>query len=224
MELATDVIYHVKAATCNDGFSQHKHARAAVIACALTVESCANCLLDSLDIASQSANEIERLPTMTKFDVCIRIHSSGLKSINRGDSRVAKIAELLKLRNEFVHPKRHALDAEWGGSESPGEYRIEFQYSDKSHVLLGIPKTSLHWNSAHARSVAESTFVFFDYLFRDLLQFDVGEVYHLVGNRMVAGFSDKDRHMIASGPTDQYEELLAWATSNGLATQFLRST
>lgn len=224
MELVTDVIYHVKAVPDTDGFSQHKHARAAVIACALAVESCANCLLDSLDIPSQTAKEIERLPTITKLDVCIRLHTSGLKSINRGDTRLAKMAELLKVRNEFVHPKRQTLDAEWGvDSEAPEGYKIEFEYSDEFHDQLGIPKTSLHWNSEHARSVAESTFTFFDFLFRDILQLDVGGVYHLVGNRMIAELSEKDSHMIASGPVDQYEDLLAWATSSGLATQFLRN-
>ncbi|MES2736877.1 MAG: hypothetical protein V4672_11195 [Verrucomicrobiota bacterium] len=224
MELVTDVIYHIKALSSDDGFSQHKNSRAAVIACALAVESCANCLLDSLDIPTQSSSELERLPTITKLDVCIRLHTSGLKVINRGDSRVAKMAELLKVRNEFVHPKRQTLDAEWGvDAEDPDGYRIEFEYSDKFHQQLGIPKTGLHWNSSHAISVAEATFTFFDFLFRELLQLEVGEVYHLVGSRMVAELSEDNSQMIASGPVDQYEELLTWAANSGLAIQFLRN-
>lgn len=225
MELVTDIIYHTKALASDDGFSQHKHSRAAVIACALAVESCANCLLDSLDIPSQSSIELERLPTITKLDVCIRLHTSDLKAMNRGDSRVAKMTELLKVRNEFVHPKRQTLDAEWGvDPEAPEGYKIEFEYSDKYHQQLGIPKTGLHWNSGHAMSVAEATFEFFDFLFRELLQLDVGEVYHLVGSRMVAELSEGNSHMIASGPVDQYEDLLTWAANSGLATQFLRNT
>lgn len=225
MELVTDVIYHIKALSSDDGFSQHKNSRAAVIACALAVESCANCLLDSLDISSQSASELERLPTITKLDVSIRLHTSGLKSIDRGDNQVSKIAELVKVRNEFVHPKRQTLDAEWGvDPEDPEGYKIEVEYSEKFHQQLGIPKTGLHWNSGHAISAAEATFEFFDFLFRDLLQLDVGEVYHLVGSRMVAELSEENSHMITSGPVDQYEELLTWAAKSGLATQFLRNT
>lgn len=224
MELITDVIYHIKAISSDDRFSQNKNSRAAVIACALAVESCANCLLDSIDIPSQSSSELERLPTITKIDVCIRLHTSGLKALDRGDSRIAKMAELIKLRNEFVHPKRQPLDAEWGvDTEDPDGYRIEFDYSDKFHQQLGIPKTGLHWNSGHARTVAEATFAFFDFLFRDLLQLNVGEVYHIVGSRVVAELSEENSHLIASGPVDQYEELLTWAASTGLATRFLRN-
>jgi hypothetical protein len=224
MELVTDVIYHVKALPIGDGFSQHKHSRAAVIACALAVESCANCLLDSLDIASKSSTEIERLPSLTKLDVCVRLRTSGANSLDRGDSRVAKMAELLKVRNDFVHPKRQKLDAEWGvDPEDSKGYKVEFEYSDEVHQQLGIPKTGLHWNSEHARSVAEATFVFFDFLFRELLQLDVGEVYHLVGSRMVAELSESGSHLIASGPVDEYEELLDWAADSGFAIQFLRN-
>lgn len=224
MELITDVICHLKALSSDAAFSQHKNSRAAIIACALAVESCANCLLDSLDIASQSSNELERLPTITKLDVCIRLLTSGSKTINREDNRVGKMAELLKVRNEFVHPKRQTLEAEWRvGPEDPEGYRIEFEYSDNIHQQLGIPKNGLHWNSCHAISVAEATFVFFDFLFRELLQFDVVKVYHIVGSRMVIELSEEASRMIASGPVDQYEELLTWAANRGLATQFLRN-
>ena len=222
LELVTDVIYHIRDGSSDNGFSQHKHSRAAVIARAMAVESCANCLLDALKLPSRSASDLERLPTMTKLDVCLRLRTSDCKCIDRGDSRVAKVAELISIRNDFVHPKRQTLTAEWGvDSSTPEGYKIQFDYSDKLHEQLKIPKTGLHWNSSHARAAAEATFSFFDFLFRDLLEADVGTVYDLVGSRMIAELSDEGSHLIASGPVDEYEELLKWATENGLETRFL---
>jgi len=166
---------------------------------------------------------MERLPTITKIDMCIRLRTENQKSIDRSDARVAKVAELLTIRNGFVHPKRQSLDADWGvDPDSPEGYKVEFEYSAKYHEQLNVPKTGLHWNPSHARSAAEATFSFLDFLFRDLLSLDAGDIYHIVGNRMIAELSGDGNKLLASGPVDEYDVFLEWATNNGLQTRFLK--
>ena len=222
MELITDIIYHVREAMAGDGINQHKHSRAGIISCALAVESSVNCLLNELNLPSRSSSDLERLPSLTKLDICLRLRTNNTKSISRGDSRIAIIAELISIRNDFVHPKRQSVDAEWDvDPEAPEGYKINFEHSVKVYDKLALPKTSLHWSKFHAETVAKATFDFFDLIFRELLELDLGEVYHIVGSRMVAELNEEGSKLIASGPLDEYEELLVWASENGLEVRFI---
>ena len=225
LELVTDFLYHIKIGMGRGGIDQHKHARASIIASALSVESCANCLLNSVELSSKTSGEIERLPTLTKIDVCIQLAYGDKMKIDRSDNKVAKIQELIGIRNDFVHPKRQSMEAEWGvDPENPEGYKIDFEYTEMPHTQLKIPKNGLHWNIDHAKSVAVATLEFFDYIFRQILKLDSGEVYHIVGSRTFANLAEEGSQMIASGPVDEYEDIFRWASQNGLAVKFLQKT
>lgn len=147
--------------------------------------------------------------------------TSGEKAIERGDSKVAKIVELISIRNDFVHPKRKALDADACiDMDAPEGIKFNFEYGDGGKGELKMPVVGLHWDCYDAKRAVKATFEFFDYLFRELLEMGSGDIYHLFGNRMAPKLGE-EATFIASGPIEEYEELLVWAKDNKLPTGFL---
>ena len=62
----------------------------------------ANALLLSLETNRALYDDFEKLPTLLKFEVvCMALG----KKLDRGNNLYSKIKEIVKCRNEFVHPK-----------------------------------------------------------------------------------------------------------------------
>ena len=67
-----------------------------------SLEAAANAMLLNLDTTKSLYDDLEKLPTLLKFEfVCM---SQG-KRLDRGNELYAKIKEVVRCRNEFVHPK-----------------------------------------------------------------------------------------------------------------------
>jgi hypothetical protein len=67
-----------------------------------SLEAAANAMLLNLDTTPSLYNDLEKLPTLLKFEfVCISLG----KRLDRGKDLYAKIKEVVRCRNEFVHPK-----------------------------------------------------------------------------------------------------------------------
>lgn len=76
--------------------------RYAFLLAANALESAANALLLGLKTSNALYTDLEKLPTLLKFEiVCIALG----KKLDRGNDLYAKIKEVVKCRNEFVHPK-----------------------------------------------------------------------------------------------------------------------
>jgi len=76
--------------------------RYAFLLAANALEAAANALLLGLGTSSALYSDLEKLPTLLKFEiVCISLG----KKLDRGNDLYAKIKEVVKCRNEFVHPK-----------------------------------------------------------------------------------------------------------------------
>jgi hypothetical protein len=59
-------------------------AGAAVLQSALLLEAAANCCVNELKLSARLADEFDRLPTLTKFDLFILVRSSGKTMLDRG--------------------------------------------------------------------------------------------------------------------------------------------
>lgn len=226
LELLTDIIFHLQQSEPEEGvegIGSHKHARAVIIACALAVESCANCLLEQSGLPHQTIEGLQKAPSVSKIYVFVRLKTNNKKFLDRSSGRVGKMVELNLIRNEFVHPKRRKENSDFGvTSFSDEKIVLSFDYERSFHAQMKIPKTGIDWRHCHARSAAEASFDFFDFLFRELLSLDVGEFYHQFGSRVI-GVTDSGNRIVASGAVDEYDELFCWAKGNGLRTGFLWS-
>lgn len=102
---------HLEAAQEYEEDDLHRHwmyvesgtqCRYAFLLAANALEAAANALLLGLGTSKALYSDLEKLPTFLKFEVvCISLG----KKLDRGNDLYAKIREVVKCRNEFVHPK-----------------------------------------------------------------------------------------------------------------------
>jgi hypothetical protein len=93
-------------------------ARSSVLATTLFVEACANTCLDMLALDTAFASDVDRLPTLSKFDLFLRLYRPQQK-IDRSRHEVQGAIELKRIRDSFVHPKgQRVIWESWSPEES----------------------------------------------------------------------------------------------------------
>ena len=182
-DLVCDSIYQHKLANKeSNSFHENRHARSSIISSALLIESCANCLLSSLDISSKLGVDIDKLNVLAKFETYLRFNN--VATFDRGNNKVEKIVELIKLRNEFVHPKVASIKTEIGQMENVGEqFSLPIELTGEQWKGLIIPKRSLFWSADSSLKVLKAVSEFMDYLFFELLELQDEDVRHFLMSR-----------------------------------------
>ncbi len=102
---------YFKSAEAHDEDDAHRHwlcveagmqCRYSFLLATNALESAANALLLGLETSRALYDDFEKLPTLLKFEVvCIALN----KKLDRGNHLYSRIKEIVKCRNEFVHPK-----------------------------------------------------------------------------------------------------------------------
>lgn len=169
-DLLCDAIFHYRQASeSSDSYVLNRSARASITASFLSIECCANILLRELNVSKQALNDYDRLPPISKIETYLNISNCEL-NINRGDNRVQKINELIKVRNNFVHPKSQNINTGIGLPEDRDEvWMLPMSLEGEMHKELGIPKCAMFWSKDNAFSVLHAIFDFYDYLFGSLI-------------------------------------------------------
>ena len=139
-----------------------------IIESAFSIEALANSLLHK--IAFRHFKELERLQAFPKFEVFARSRN---RTIDFGKNEYACALELIRLRNEYVHPKVSNIDMklaksvgaldEFSGVPIHGE--AEYWEEPKGYTNLGIP--SENWSPADATIVVAKLLKFVDRLVID---------------------------------------------------------
>ena len=147
-------------------------ARSSVLTTTLFVEACANTCLDMLGLDSAFAGDVDRLSTLSKFDLFARLYRPQRK-IDRSRHEVQGVVELKRLRDSFVHPKGqrviwYSLSSEESTSRSP---------RTKATNLPKIPSFCGHEDAPRAMIAAHS---FLAYLFSELSGFRPSHVSSLL--------------------------------------------
>lgn len=183
-DLLCDAVYqHRLAHNCSDSYLMNRHARASISASALTLESCANSLITSLEIPSILMNDIDKLPVVSKFDTYLRFRD--IETFDRGKSEVQKIVELIRARNDYVHPKATNIKTDVGQFEDQEQFvALPLDLHGDIWKEIDLPKRALFWSADNALSVLKAIMGFFSYLFRDLMQSDVEKVRYLLLSRL----------------------------------------
>ena len=108
----------IAAADHHDIDMRNTLARSSVSSSALYLEACANCCLDHLGLGTRLADELDRLPTLTKFDLYLHIRFKG-RSLDRSRVEVQGYGELKTLRDAFVHPRAQRIEwLDWSEERS----------------------------------------------------------------------------------------------------------
>jgi len=117
-------------------------AKYAFFLAANALENCAHAILqNSQRLSPALLEDIDKLSTLNKFEIFAAIHE---KTIDRGDDRYAKVKEVVKCRNAFVHPKMLMVPMEWNTDRAipklvgAREYPLAFDFVEVEHVTLMI--------------------------------------------------------------------------------------
>lgn len=184
-DLLCDALYQYRLARdCSDSYVMNRHARASVSASALALECGANCLISSLDGSSGLLEGLDKLPVVAKYETFLRFRGV-TNTLDRGRAEVQRIRELVKVRNDYVHPKTRHIKTDVGKYRAKGKL-VEFPIEMHSDTWkgVGIPKSGLFWSAGNALSVIHAVTAFFSYLFFDLMEADPEEISHLLQSRL----------------------------------------
>lgn len=184
-DLFCDAIYQYKLASlATKNYHKNRHSRASIISSALIIESCANCLIKTLDISLKLKDELDKLPVIAKFETFLRLN--GKSTFDRGNNKVEKIVELIKLRNEFVHPKVTNIKTEIGQpSNDDGQYySIPMELTGEEWKALGIPKKGLFWFEDNSLTVLKAVTEFVTYYFFELLELTKQDIQKMLISRV----------------------------------------
>lgn len=184
--LADAAFQHRQAAQATDSYTSNRFARASILAAALSVECAANCFLATFNMPKALLGELDRMTPLGKFDVCLRLRS--LPSIAHGTREVQLMTELVKVRNDHVHPRTTNIAAELSSPED-GEthWMLPFSMEGELWPLLKIPKRPMFWSGASSESVLRAVTDFYRHIFETLMAIGDDDLQRMLSSRLEIG-------------------------------------
>jgi len=132
--------------------------RSSVLSSLLILEAAANTCIESLDLGRSVLGEVDRLPTLSKFDFYLRTRFRD-RHLDRGISVVEGLRELKSLRDAFVHLKPHRTEWRYNGDSGTAE-------SERTK-FLGIARNPKFLDSSDAIQTMRGTHGFLKYFFKE---------------------------------------------------------
>lgn len=215
IDLLCDAIYHHrKADKAEDSYEMNRDARASIAASFLSIECCANAFLKELKLPKATLKDYDRLPSISKIETFLFINNSG-NNINRGDNRVQKIVELIKIRNDFVHPKGNKINTGIGIPQDAGDnWMVPLNLEGSLYPEIRIPKCAMFWSAESSLSVLKCIFNFYDYLFETVLGEKDDKTLFLL-NRVIF------QNIIMPNIFNEFDIELGKASELGLKVEFI---
>ncbi len=174
--LINDALFFLKAsenAINSDNYpDMERYARSSVLNITLLLEAGANSCLDSLDLPSKYANDIDRLPILSKYEFFLNSIKPD-KVFDRGRTEIQYAEEIISIRRLLVHPKVQSAKLK-KIDEKNSEYNFgEFECSKLS-------KSIEEWHFNETVTVIRITCTFLDYFFRILCELNPNEVKNIL--------------------------------------------
>lgn len=168
----------------NINYRCNRFARSSICASVLSIENCANALLQQIETSPQTLNDLDRMPTLSKIDIYLKFEHQ-LSGLDYGNNAVQKVKELLKIRNQFVHQKGTKIKTGIGRPKNGDEnWILPMDLEGKLHKELKIPTCPMFWNQTHAYEVLKAVFSFYNYLFSELVPLSQEELTPVLMNRV----------------------------------------
>lgn len=140
--------------------------RYAFLMAANSLEAAANALLIGLDLPQTLFDDLEKLPTLLKFEIaCMGVG----KRLDRGHHLYGRIKDVIKCRNEFVHPKPRLVPCEVKGDSHDVELKISRM------ALSNYPLALELIDPTHARDAVGDILAFLAWLVFDVCRLGIKE-------------------------------------------------
>ncbi len=175
-DLLNDSLFQHRLSKNSSGFASHCHARASITSSLLLIECAANSLIQELELNKHLQEPYDKLQPLAKIDTFLKL--SGLHELERSCIEVQRISELLKARNDFVHPKTTIFKTEIDKLvEQTENYELPFKVTTEVWTGIKITKAAMFWSSEDSYKVLSAIRDFLAYLFLKLMQLDSQEIY-----------------------------------------------
>ncbi|ELA8098910.1 hypothetical protein HJ201_24450 [Vibrio parahaemolyticus] len=213
--LCDALIQHTQAQQSeNSSYRCNRFSRSSICASVLSIENCANALLQQIEVSPQTLNDLDRMPALSKIDMYLRVEHQ-LSGLDYGSNVVQKVKELLQIRNQFVHQKGTKIKTDIGKPEDGKEnWILPMDLEGKLHKQVKIPKCSMFWSHNHAYEVLKTVFNFYNYLFSELVPLSEEELTPILMNRI------QFKNYVMPNLFDEIQVELQEAESLGLKLKF----
>lgn len=215
-DLLSDAAFqHKLASQSTDSFMMSRHARASIIASVLSVECMANCLLDSVDAPKALREEIDKLSPLPKLETALRL--TGINTFDRGRHEVQQAADLIRAKNDYVHPKTATLDAAIHEPQDAGkDWTVPFVMQGEQWRSLGIPKQAMFWSKDASLSVLRAVCDFFKYLLVEVMKLDDDALDMMLPSRLEFG------NALMPAVFEEFKREIAALRKDGIDFSFLK--
>lgn len=190
-------------------------ARASIIASCLSIECFANCLLEAVEMQPQLGNEIDKMAALAKVDLLLSL--KGIETLDRGAAVVQKVSELVRIRNDYVHPKVIIAPADIRPfEESDSHFVVPFNVTTTFWPALKIPKQSLVWDSEAAGNALKAIASFYALVLIDKLKVSDEELARFLLSRF------EFAHFLMPAVYDEYIQELDALRKDDIDFSFLK--
>jgi len=142
--------------------------RSALLASTHLLEASANTCIDALALGNGFANDIDRLPFLSKFELFIQLRFPK-RRFDRARHEVQGVSELKQVRDSFVHPKSQKIIWEsWSPDSS-----VSRSPRTKS---LGFSRIASYCCPDDAVLALKATHAFLRYVFKDTCRYSAVRV------------------------------------------------
>ncbi len=97
------------------------YCRYAFLLAANALEAAANALILGMKTSNASYSDLEKLPTLLKYEVFCLARG---KELDRGNAIYARVKDVVRCRNAFVHPKPMNASFQLSGDGKEVEFRV----------------------------------------------------------------------------------------------------
>ncbi len=221
LDLLVDASYQHRLATqTDDSFTMNRHARASVAAAFLTIECLANCVLEIIDGPKPLREELDKLQPLAKIEIAL--HMRGKSGYDRGRNEVQRAAEVIRVRNDYVHSKTTKIEAAVHEPEDAGtEWMVPFTIYPDFWKTLKIPKQSMFWSAEVSRDVLRAVRDFLKYVLVDILQADDDLLSEMLTSHVTLG-SPAVGNVVMPGVYDEFKREIAWLKEQEIDFSFLK--
>ncbi|WP_370256178.1 hypothetical protein [Marisediminitalea sp.] len=211
--LVDAISFHTSSKDAEKFIVKNRNARSSIVASMFALESAANCLLNSLDLNRKLNDELDRLTLLAKFDVFLKW--SGFETLNRGRAEVQSIMEVVRARNDYVHPKVMKLEAKLSPKDSNKDC-ISFSVMTNTRPSTKISKCPMYWSDIDCLAVLKVTVDFLSYLVEEVMSLAPQEAHKVFSSRI----QESDIHIMLLHP-ELKNELTIAAKDLGISFEFL---
>jgi len=175
-ELIADAIFqHNQAKSASESYVVNRFARASIMSSAFSVECFANSLISIAGFSEKLRSSVDKLDPISKVELCLREKQN--LSFDRGRQDVKRISNLIRLRNEFVHPKSSNVPAEIKNiQEMQHNYKINVAFQPGVWDFLEVPRNSIFWSSDSSEKILRAISDFYKHIICDQLLLDKNEM------------------------------------------------